>query len=271
MPDFASARPDATTRTNLWNSLYPPARIAFVLRSANQSFHEPVRSLDNRLSTFYLGRVAHDLFKVPNLITLGRLVFLVPTAYFLARPGHANQIYALVCLSLAAASDYFDGYFARRLNQQTRLGLLLDPLSDKIMATSMVILLIVYRNFPLWLAAIIVGRDILIGAGSLAVKSRIKDIPRSNLTGKYAFASIAVLMVSDVIEFDFGVRLFMFISLPLIALSLVLYAHSLVRALKNLPLPDFQDKAMYRAARSLASLVVAVVYLYKLLEMIGWM
>jgi len=215
--------------------------------------------------------VAHDLIKVPNLITLGRLVFLVPTAYFLARPGHANQIYALICLSLAAVSDYFDGYFARRLNQQTRLGLLLDPLSDKIMAATMVILLIMYRNFPLWMAAIIVGRDILIGAGGLAVASRIRNIPRSNLTGKYAFASIAVLLVSYVIEFDFGVRLFTFISLPLIALSAVLYARSLVRAVKGLPLPDFQDKTMYRAARSIGTLVVAVVYLYKLLEMVGWM
>ena len=240
------------------------------MHRSQHSVPSTTRTLDNRLSTLYLVRVAHDLVKVPNLITLGRLVFLVPTAYFLARPGHANQIYALICLSLAAVSDYFDGYFARRLNQQTRLGLLLDPLSDKIMATAMVILLILYRNFPLWLAAVIVGRDILIGAGGLALTSRIKDIPRSNLTGKYAFASIAVLLVSYVIEFDFGIRLFTFISLPLIVLSAVLYARSLVRALKGLPLTDFRDKTIYRTARSIATLVVAVVYLYRLLEMVGW-
>jgi CDP-diacylglycerol--glycerol-3-phosphate 3-phosphatidyltransferase len=214
--------------------------------------------------------MAHDLFKVPNLITVGRLVFLIPTGYFLSLPGPHNQIYALACLTLAAISDYFDGYFARRLNQQTRLGLILDPLSDKVLAATVIILLIVHRDFPLWMAAIIIGRDILIAGGGLAIKSKLKEIPASNLTGKYSFASIALLLVSYVIEFDFGIWLMTIMVIPLIGLSIVFYARAMIRVLKGQPLPHFHDRLIYRLLRTAATVIVSVVYLFRLFQKIHW-
>jgi cardiolipin synthase len=214
--------------------------------------------------------MAHDIFKVPNLITIGRLASLIPTGYFLSLPGPQNQIYALTCLTLAAISDYLDGFFARRLNQQTRLGLILDPLSDKVLAATVIVLLIIHRDFPLWMAAVIIGRDILIAAGGLMMKSRIKGIPASNLTGKYGFASIAVLLVSYVIEFEFGIRLLTVIVLSLIALSIILYGRAMYLVLKGGTLPHFHDRTAFRVIRTAVTVGISAVYLFKLFQKINW-
>lgn len=214
--------------------------------------------------------MAHDIFKVPNLITIGRLVFLIPTGYFLSLPGPQNQIYALACLTLAAISDYLDGFFARKLHQQTRLGLILDPLSDKVLAATVIVLLIFHRDFPLWLAAVIIGRDLLIAGGGLIMKSRIEGIPASNLTGKYGFASIAVLLVSYVIDFEFGIRLLTAIVLPLIALSIFFYGRAMVLVLKGGALPQFHDRPVYHLVRTAVTVAISAVYLFKLFQKINW-
>jgi CDP-diacylglycerol--glycerol-3-phosphate 3-phosphatidyltransferase len=215
--------------------------------------------------------MAHDIFKIPNLITLGRLLLLIPTAYFLSKPGVNNQVYALACLTVAAISDYLDGFFARLLNQRTRLGLLLDPLSDKILAGTLVILLIIYRDFPLWLAAVIVGRDLLILIGGLAVKSKITDVPSSNLSGKYSFATTAVLLCSYIIEFDFGIWLFTIITVAFIILSLIMYGRTLVKVMQGQTFPKFQDKTQYRIIRVAITWIISIYFLYRLGQDIGWL
>lgn len=215
--------------------------------------------------------MAHDIFKIPNLITIGRLIFLIPVAYFLSEPGAAAKIYALAFLVAAAVSDYLDGFFARLLNQQTRLGMLLDPLSDKILAGVLAVLLIIHRDFPIWMAAVIVGRDLLIAIGGLNVKARISQAPSSILTGKYCFASIAVLLCSYVIEFEFGIRLFTIITLIFIFLSLVMYGRIFVAVGRGRPPQRFADRPLYRNIRVGLVWIVSAIFLYKLGQFIGWL
>lgn len=215
--------------------------------------------------------MAHDIFKIPNLVTLGRLLLLIPTAYFLSQPGVDSRIYALVCLTIAAVSDFLDGYLARRLNQCTRLGLILDPISDKILAGILAVLLIIYRDFPIWLAALIIGRDLLIMIGGLAVKSKISDVPSSNLSGKYSFTAIAVLLCSYVIEFQFGIRLFTFITVAFIILSVVMYGRRFILVMHGRTIPEFRDKALYRATRIALVWIISLYFLYRLGQYIGWL
>lgn len=209
-----------------------------------------------------------DIVKIPNLISLGRLIFLIPTAYFLSQPDPHYRLYALITLTVAAVTDYFDGYFARKLNQKTELGLILDPLSDKILAGVLVILLILYRSFPIWLAVLILGRDILILSGGLIIKSKTGRTPESNLSGKYCFAFIAGLLISYVIEFDFGITMMTAISIILIGLSLVIYARTFTIVMRGTAAPVFVDKPLYRFLRTAITLIAALVYLYFLLQYI---
>jgi CDP-diacylglycerol--glycerol-3-phosphate 3-phosphatidyltransferase len=214
--------------------------------------------------------MAHDFFKVPNLISVGRLLFLIPAAYFIAQPDPAAKFWALLFLFIAAVSDFLDGFFARRLNQQTELGLLLDPLADKVMAATLVILLLLFRDLPLWLAAIIVGRDLIIALGGLAVKSKIAEPPKSNLTGKYCFAAVAVVLLSYVIEFEFGIRLITPFVVVLSLLSLIQYGRIFYLVAKGHPLPCFEDRRGYRIARIIATWCVSIYFLYHFFGWLGW-
>ena len=82
---------------------------------------------------------------------------------------------ALAGLALASASDWLDGYIARRFNQKSTLGTLLDPLADKFMVATVSVTLGVQGLLPLPLVAIMFGRDALLIGGSLVYRARTKQ------------------------------------------------------------------------------------------------
>ncbi len=103
---------------------------------------------------------------LPNIITLAR-IFLIPVFVFLyLLPGTWTYVAAAVFFGLAAFTDWLDGYLARRLNQTTPFGAFLDPVADKLIVVSALVLLIAqHHNVVFTLPAlIIVGREIVISA-----------------------------------------------------------------------------------------------------------
>lgn len=103
--------------------------------------------------------VSAGLATVPNVISVLRLL-AVPVFAVLALRG--STIWALVVLGLAAASDWLDGRLARALNQQSRLGELLDPAADRLFILATLVVLAVTDAAPLWLVVVIVGRDLVL-------------------------------------------------------------------------------------------------------------
>jgi cardiolipin synthase len=205
-----------------------------------------------------------DFMRAPNLVSLLRVALTPVMAYLLWRGDNTS---ALVCLGLmivAGISDGLDGYLARRLNQVTQLGLVLDPLADKVMAAVLVIALIWFRGFPLWLALIIVGRDILILLAGLLLLRGQKLLVPSNLAGKYAFAAIAVLISSYVIRFPFGMQMTTYAVVILIALSVVQYARVFALVKSGRRPRVFADRPLYRALRTIATVAYAVPFLFYL-------
>ena len=205
-----------------------------------------------------------DLWKIPNLISIGRLIFLFPAGYFIAQTNRYSPLYALIFLFIAALSDFIDGFLARRLHQQTELGKILDPLADKIMAATLVVLLFLHREFPLWLAALILGRDLLIMLGGIYLRRKIGFVAPSNLSGKYCFAAIAVLLLSYVINFRFGIDMFLIIAIALMTLSLIAYIRSFIIALKTGALPKFKDRPTYKYLRIGVTVSLSAIFLYNL-------
>ena len=128
-------------------------------------------------------RLEDRVFTLPNALSLLRL-FMVPlvVALLLAR----SDGLAAAFFVLAAATDFLDGRIARRAGP-TRLGRILDPVADRLMLSSVAVVLAVRGLLPAWAVAILVGRDLLALAGSLVVGSKI----RVNRVGK---AATAVLM-----------------------------------------------------------------------------
>jgi cardiolipin synthase (CMP-forming) len=128
-------------------------------------------------------RLEDRVFTLPNALSILRL-FMVPlvVVLLLAR----SDTLAAAFFVLAAATDFLDGRIARRAGP-TRLGRILDPVADRLMLSSVAVVLAVRDLLPAWAVAILVGRDLLALAGSLVVASKI----RVHRVGK---AATAVLM-----------------------------------------------------------------------------
>lgn len=104
---------------------------------------------------------ADRVLTLPNLLSLLRLLG-VPVFLWLLLGPHAD-IAALVVLALAGASDWLDGKLARWLGQTSRLGVLLDPAADRLYILATLFAFVVRDIIPWWLAALIVGRDVVLG------------------------------------------------------------------------------------------------------------
>jgi cardiolipin synthase len=96
---------------------------------------------------------------VPNLLSMLRLA-LVPV--FLLVLLSERYLLAIVLLAAASLTDYLDGYFARKFNQVTRLGQLLDPAADRLYIFSTLIGLSYTGIIPVWLAVVIISRDVVL-------------------------------------------------------------------------------------------------------------
>jgi cardiolipin synthase len=147
-------------------------------------------------------RVGVDrIWTVPNAISFVRLG-LVPVFYWLLVTGQDGV--ALGILIAATASDFIDGLIARRFNQVTRLGALLDPASDRLFIAACVIGLTVRDMIPVPLLIAVLARDVLLLVIVLVRRIRIRDFPRVNLLGKAAtfalFLAFPVIVMSHVVH-----------------------------------------------------------------------
>jgi len=100
------------------------------------------------------------LFTIPNLLSFARLLG-VPLFLWLVLGPEADG-WAFVVLAVSAFTDYLDGKLARRWNQISRVGQLLDPLADRLYVLSTVVALTLREIIPLWFAVLLVGRDVLL-------------------------------------------------------------------------------------------------------------
>lgn len=128
---------------------------------------------------------------LPNALTLLRLL-AIPVVLLLLLA--ERDVAAVGVFVLAAITDFLDGVIARRWGGTSYLGAVLDPVADRLMLSSVAVVLALRGILPFWAVAILVGRDVLALVGSLAFRGKI----RVNKVGKAATAilmtSVAVIM-----------------------------------------------------------------------------
>ncbi len=153
------------------------------------------------------------IFKIPNILTLGRLI-LVPVlvfAYYL--PGSLGDWLSFSVFVLASFTDFLDGFFARLLKQQSKLGELLDPIADKIIVVTALVLLVAdnqIKGQEVIACIIIICREILVsGLREYLAKFKLR-MPVSNMAKIKTFFqmfSISILLAgpsADQLLFDLG-------------------------------------------------------------------
>jgi len=137
---------------------------------------------------------------LPNALTTLRL-FAAPV--FLALYVTGDLRWAAVVYAVAAATDLLDGLVARALHQHSRLGEILDPLADKLLAFCALVALAAAGRLPIWLPVLVVGRDATLVAGAailqlIGVGGQIRIAPTR--AGKYATFALAVLVLGELAE-----------------------------------------------------------------------
>jgi cardiolipin synthase (CMP-forming) len=147
-----------------------------------------------------------------NKITILRIllipVFVVEALYYVETGNEVHRFVAVICFALAAIFDGVDGYIARRYHQVSELGKILDPLADKLLLVSAIVLLSLHHPdrfglIPLWLTGIIIGRDVLLGIGAIVVRSVVGHIVvRPRLTGKLATVFQMVVVMWILLRWD---------------------------------------------------------------------
>jgi CDP-diacylglycerol--glycerol-3-phosphate 3-phosphatidyltransferase len=116
----------------------------------------------------------------PNKITLFRIIF-TPAVIFLITFGHLYT--GVIAFLLVAFTDVIDGSLARTKNMVTRFGMLFDPLADKLLIGSMVLLL-VFNYYPFWLGMTIIAIEIIFIIFALVAKYKFKTVRMANIWGK---------------------------------------------------------------------------------------
>ncbi|MEO5931657.1 MAG: CDP-alcohol phosphatidyltransferase family protein [Candidatus Kapaibacterium sp.] len=166
-----------------------------------------------------------------NIISALRIVLAIPTAFVLV----AGMRWTAVALCLAASlTDVLDGYIARRYNEISDLGKILDPLADKAFVGMLVVVLLIQHQLPFWLVAVVLGRDLLILLGGLAVERRTGVVLPSNYPGKAAVVALSLMLVLVIIGADpMAIDILMAIALILLAISLYLYGKRAFGALRG--------------------------------------
>lgn len=144
-----------------------------------------------------MARPSHDLWTLPNALTLLR-IFLVPVlmVFLLTRYAWAG----LAVFLAASLTDWLDGHLARKHRQVTTLGVLLDPVADKLLMSAAFISLVELDLAPAWIVAVIIGRELAI-TGLRAIAAEQKVVIAASITGKskliFQVVAASMLILSE--------------------------------------------------------------------------
>ena len=149
-----------------------------------------------------------------NKITIVRIllipVFIVEVLYYFKTANEAHRLAGLICFFTAAILDGVDGYIARHYNQRSELGAILDPLADKLLLVSGIVLLSLRSaenagivRIPLWVTTTIISRDVLLLIGLVVIQMTCgKAAVRPRILGKVATVLQMITVLWTLLKWD---------------------------------------------------------------------
>jgi len=136
---------------------------------------------------------------LPIALTLVRIVLVPLIMVFLISSSRVNVLIAAVIFIAASLTDWLDGRMARRLNQVTRLGTLLDPVADKLLVAAALVSLVHVDMIPAWMAVVIIGRELAV-TGLRGVAISMGVVVPASAFGKSKTASQYVAITLLILE-----------------------------------------------------------------------
>lgn len=173
----------------------------------------------------------NTIWTYSNGLSFLRALLTIPSAVLLWQ-GH-NYI-ALSVGILAYITDLLDGWLARKLDEVTEAGKIIDPLADKIYVGVITSILVIQDRLPLWFVLIVISRDLIIMLAGMYIAKRTGFVLPSNVPGKIAVFCMIVMMIC-VVAFlpDVWIRVSMIAALVMLAVSFGLYCIRFVKTLRE--------------------------------------
>lgn len=143
--------------------------------------------------------IGQESLNLPNLLTLVRILLIPVFIALFITPTPDRSLSAAVVFVVAAVTDLLDGYIARRTGQVTKLGKLLDPIADKLLVLSALILLVNIDRVSALVAILVIAREVAV-TGIRAIAAGEGMIIAAETTGKYKMALQVVAIVLLILE-----------------------------------------------------------------------
>ena len=178
-----------------------------------------------------------EIYTSSNLLSFLRLLMAIPFWILISNLNEPGMRYVVASLAIiAAVTDILDGYLARKFNQVTELGKIIDPLADKVVIGAIVIKLYLIGEIPDYYFYLILGRDILIFLGGIFVTRKIGHVLPSNMLGKITVFIISIVVLLIFINVNrslFVFEAFYYGSIVLIFVSLFAYIYRALEYIKK--------------------------------------
>jgi cardiolipin synthase (CMP-forming) len=177
------------------------------------------------------------MWTISNFISLSRMILAIPMAALLMS---GQNISALILGLLACGTDMLDGYLARKLNQVSEYGKIIDPLADKVFIGTVAICMLLSGMVPLWFVIAIVLRDVLILMGGIYAKGKVELVIPSNYVGKITVIILALVMGGVLINIHWFADYGLFVALGALIVSLTVYSYQMFDKIKSAEKKDIQ-------------------------------
>ncbi len=151
--------------------------------------------------------ITEDIFNLPNSLTFGRILAIVPFCVFLSQDTKRSGVIAAFIFTIAAITDFFDGYLARRLGIESVLGKFLDPLADKLIVMAALVGCVHLGRISPWFVAVLLGRELSV-SGLRAIASSEGVVIAAGQDGKTKTAlqmiGLICLVAAYPVRLDYG-------------------------------------------------------------------
>lgn len=175
------------------------------------------------------------IWTLSNAISFIRLLLTIPVVLLAASPIE-NRAWILAVTLLVYISDLSDGYIARRFNQESEFGRMIDPLADKIFVGAFAVALTIAGAVPLWFLIAALARDGLILLGGIVIQRRTKRVVQSNIVGKVTVVTIGICLLASLFQDQIRADVFtalLIVSTTAMVVSLISYGRRAADAVRS--------------------------------------
>jgi cardiolipin synthase len=172
-----------------------------------------------------------ELLNIPNILTIIRFALIPVFAYYLYT---GEYITAVLVFLLAGATDILDGFIARKLCMSSNWGKIADPMADKLMQITALVVLSAFKGIvPLWLLIFVVVKELFMALGGLFLYRQKKHVVSADWYGKMAsvvfFIVIIFIMLKDTVSFIPDVQVLVGVAFIAILFAFFMYIKTFIR------------------------------------------